>query len=440
VIVCQVIIPPPIGLADNGDFTKITGIFNLQPQVYNQIELFDQYFRYAANRYVTNPAYQWQAGFYSTETALAAIAVPAGKAWSRDGSFDIRFLGILHGILFMTAFTLALPLFRRFPTSSRLFLILMVIFVFCDTMYVEYYNSFYMDTAAYLFLLCGAVLFLRASHLPLSSGRTQFSFLICCCLFVLTKAQHAPLAIPLVILCLKDKLLLWPTRPIRSRSIAIVLLGICSLFAALSTPVRYTSGALYNVIFSSIIPSAGNPSKELLELGLNDSYLRYSGTNAYSPDSLLADSSAAATFSQMTSYRKLAIFYLRHPLRAAYVLHTGLNETASQRPKLFGNFDKRTGYPPHARSNRFSLWSSLKQNLFEQHGWGYLIYSLAMLGIVARYSRDYAACLALLTLSALAIGGLADNIETTRHLFVFNALLDLTFVFAVAGTLNTTSI
>jgi hypothetical protein len=197
---------------------------------------------------------------------------------------------------------------------------------------------------------------------------------------------------------------------------------------------------LYNVIVSSIIPSAGNPSKELWELGLNDSYLRYSGTNAYSPDSLLADSSAAATFSQMTSYRKLAIFYLRHPLRAAYVLHTGLNEAASQRPKLFGNFDKRTGYPPHARSNRFSLWSSLKQSLFEQHGWGYLIYSLAMLGIVARYSRDYAACLALLTLSALAIGGLADNIETTRHLFVFNALLDLTFVFAVAGTLNTTSI
>jgi len=43
ILAFQILVPPAIGLADNGDFAKITGRFNLYPAV---DELRDSAFRY----------------------------------------------------------------------------------------------------------------------------------------------------------------------------------------------------------------------------------------------------------------------------------------------------------------------------------------------------------------------------------------------------------
>jgi hypothetical protein len=432
VVLCQVAVPPTIGLADNGDFPKIAAKFNLRPQVAEE----DLYGHYATTGYVYIPNGHWDPGFLTTETALSWLAVNIGWALSRDGSFDLRLLGLLHSGLFLMAFALALPLFRNFQKGSRRLIIALAILIFADTMYVEYFSSFYMDTPAFLFLLLAAVLFLRARSLS-SRPFVAFFLLACCCLFVLSKAQHALLGIPFAFFCLQDAGLLWASRPFLSRVTAIGLLAACSMFAFLHAPPGYASPALLTVIVRGLLPSAKNPSAELKELGLDDSFLRYAGMTAYSTGLPIQDPSWSKTFAKRTSYSKLALFYLRHPFRAAYVLGSGLDGATYQRTPYLGNFDKTAGYPPYTRSYRFSLWSDFKTNLLCNHGWAYLIY---FLGLVAILARRYPLCglvLATMALLELAIGALADHAENTRHLFIFNCLVDLIGICAAATLLRT---
>jgi hypothetical protein len=431
-VLCQIAIPPTIGLADNGDFAKIAGKFNLWPEATGA----DLYGRYATIRYASSPDHHWESGFLTTATALSWSAITVGRVWSRDGSFDIRLLGFLHATLFLTAFALALPLFRAFQKSARLLLIALALLIFCDTMYVEYFSSFFMDAPAFLFLLLAVALFLRARYLPLSSPFAAFFLLACCCLFVLTKTQHVLLFIPLIFFCVQDCALLFPSKPFLSRAIAVGSLTACSLLAYRLTPPGYTAPALFTVIVRGLLPSAKNPSAELRELGLDDSFLQYSGMTAYSPGTPVFNPNYAAAFEKRTSYKKLAVFYLRHPWRAAAVLENGLNGASYQRVPYLGNFDKTAGYLPYVKSHRFSLWSDFKTKLLSNRGWAYLIYFLALIALLAQRSSDYVFALATMALLELAVGALADSAEGTRHLFIFNFLVDLIGISAVAAAMR----
>ncbi len=431
-ILCQVLVPPVVGLADNGDFPKIIGRFSLHQDVADS----DAYFRFATTRYLFDPTYYWNRGFVSSETPLAWIAVQAAKVCRGDRSFDIRFLGVLHTALFMAIFALALPLFHRYPARPRKILTGLAILMFTDIMYVEYFNSFYMDTAAFLFLLGAIVFFLRARYLPQSKIPAAPVFLIFCWLFLLSKAQHAPTALPLILFSFSGCVLLWPSWPALSRGIAAVSIAGCAMFAYFHTPKGYADPPLFTVIFFSLLPSAENPSQELRELGLDDSFLRYRGLGAYTPGSPMANWAWSDKFGETTSYGKLAFFYLRHPWRAAHVLGLGLDQGTFQRPPNIGNFDKSAGYAPSARSYRFPLWSSLKLFVFGGRGWFYLTYWLAALAVVVRRCRGFGLLLGWMAALALAVGAMADSAETTRHLFIFSFLLDVTVFLAVASILR----
>src|SRR5260370_38813443 len=198
-----------------------------------------------------------------------------------NGSFDIRFLGILHSTLFLAFFALALPLLHCFPAWRRRILLGLSILVFGDIMYVEYYNSFFMDTPAFLFLLGAVVFFLRARYLPALKPPAAPFFLLCCYLFLLSKAQHAPLALPLIALSFSGCVLPWPSWLPLSRAIAAASLAVCALFAYTHTPKGYANPPLFTVIFVALLPSAENPGRELHELGLDNSFLRYTGIGAY---------------------------------------------------------------------------------------------------------------------------------------------------------------
>ena len=81
--------------------------------------------------------------------------------FSKDGRFDLRYVGLIHGALFLLAIVLFVPLMKDLAPWARYALGFVVLFVFGDVAYVSYMNSFYMDVAAYLFLLLATVLYLR---------------------------------------------------------------------------------------------------------------------------------------------------------------------------------------------------------------------------------------------------------------------------------------
>ena len=69
---CQLFLPPLIGLADNGDFARIAGRFDIG----HTTGLYDErYFYFFRSKHEIDPKHHWDSNFFSSELLLAAIAV-----------------------------------------------------------------------------------------------------------------------------------------------------------------------------------------------------------------------------------------------------------------------------------------------------------------------------------------------------------------------------
>jgi hypothetical protein len=431
----QSFLPPVVGLANNGDFTKIAGQFDVgNPFADKDVNKF------ADIKYVVDPKYHWDSGFYSSELLLLAAALGLNSIFGNPGSFDLRLMGIVHAGLFLLAFYLFLPLARSFRPWLRFVVLVITLFVFTDVMYVSYFNSFYMDTAALLFLLLSAVSFLRALRWRRPADR--WLLVVSAVLLITSKTQHYLLGIPIALLLAWKGGLLTP-----GRSWMFQVLSAASVLAATAfsylhgAPSYYKAMGAYTVIFFELLPKSKDVSSDLRELGLDDSYRRYVGTHAYSPEAGLRDPQFEDAFARRPSYLYIARFLLRHPSRALDVTVSRLDRAGLQRPYV-GNFDRLAGFPEHTRTRAFAAWSGLKARIFGLHGGRYLLYSLllalavTMLAVVRRESLPAgmpaaAGALAAMTLIALLVASFADALDPERHYSLFSALTDLLLICGV---------
>jgi hypothetical protein len=194
-------------------------------------------------------------------------------------------------------------------------------------------------------------------------------------------------------------------------------------------PRIYKAGAFYDVVFFGLLPNSSNPAAVLRSLDLPPESLRYSGTYVYQSDSGWGDEHLRSILLSRSSHSQLAWYYITHPHDTLKILFLGLSQAALQRPLFFGNFSRDTGLPATTTSRAFALWSDFKQELFRNRPGRYLLLllvpSLLLVALLHGPWRDGVYLLAVMAFSELVIGALADVLETTRHLFLFNAMLDL---------------
>jgi hypothetical protein len=131
----QMLLAPVVCLADNGDFVKVIGRFDLYARVYRTYQFCDV-------TYDFHPERHWVSGFYSTETLLVLPALFLNTLFSKGGSFDIRYIGIVHGALFLAALWLFAGLLDGCRRAVRVGLHLLLLIFYCDVMYVSGMNSF----------------------------------------------------------------------------------------------------------------------------------------------------------------------------------------------------------------------------------------------------------------------------------------------------------
>lgn len=431
-ILCfQLILPPVVGLADNGDFVKVIGRFGLNAKVYRTYEFVDTVYEF-------HPERRWVSEFYSTEIPLAIPALALNSLFSQAGTFDLRFIGIVHGALFLAALWLFAPLLANASRALRLCLYVLVLLIYSDVIYVSGLNSFYMDEPAYLFLLLSAVLYLRL--LCWRKKQDAILLLLCALLLVTAKTQHALLGFWFAALLFVARGVLAPAwrKVFAAGGVCIMLASFLMLWRG--APRDYASAPLYNVIFLQILPHSGNVEGTLKSLGLDDSYRPLIGKNAFWPDSRMGDPAFRREFDRRISVVKLAVFYAAH-LRDAYeALQDSLNEAGRQR--LFGNFDIATGYPPFTESQTFAYWSNFKRRLFFYHGARFLF---AFLGVSVGFSAmlwmrrkalSAQALAAGITLIGMAftelfISSLLDAMDIARHHLIFFALFDMILISTV---------
>lgn len=415
----QLFLPPVVALADNGDFGKIIGRFGLVARVHRVYEFADTTFDF-------HPERRWKSRFTSSEIPLARSAVFLNSLLSKDGTFDVRMIGAVHASIFLLALWLAVPMLNA-PVAFAALLF------FCDAMYASGLNSFYMDEAAYLFLLLASIFFVRA--LQSRAVRDTAAFLICALAVTASKPQHALLG--LVFAALTPVLL----RP-RSAAIAAALLAAASLLMlSKGAPRDYAVNSVYDVVFVRLLPHSRDLPETLRALHLDASYLPLMGKNAYWGDSRMDDARFNREFQRRVNFPKLAAFYVTHPRDAWAALLASLDEAV--RPMECGTFDAAAGYPPMTESRAFSTWSSFKRRFFLGHGarllaaFGavaaiFLTLLVRARGALPRGSLPGGAALVAMAVIELLIASLGDAMDVARHHTIFFALFDLIALCALA--------
>jgi hypothetical protein len=400
-------------------------------------------YRYLNADYVFSPRNYWESDVHSSEQWPARVAVVLSRVHKEGDIFNIRWMGLAHGTLFIASFGMLLLATRPFRFWPSLLVRIAALFVFADVLYVAYLNSFYSDAAALVGLL-GTV----AVALLILTGRLKVWTLILYCAFALllvcSKSQHAFWAL------LPAAFLVLITRRSERLSIRFTS-GVCAallLVAAAATmyftPSEYKAQARFDLIFFKLGKLSDKPADDLARLGLSPRDVRYIGFTAYVPDSPAADPKWLADFSRKTSYLGLARLYVRRPSVALRILAYDLQTWAPYLRFDFANYRREDANRPGERATRFASWSDLRMGLFFRWPahivlWYALLASGIILVIRSRPSVR-SVSIAWLTAGIAAAGvaefcvsSLADGVETFRHLFLFHALTDLTICLTIGG-------
>jgi len=433
ILVYQLFIPPSIGMADNGDFSRIMGAVGLE---YSTDNLADRHFNYFVPKYKFGSSGEWDALDWTSENLLVLGAMAVNRLGGKTGMFDVRALGAIHLALFLLGVWLLLRLSARLGLATRAVIALLLALVFCDVGYAAYFNSLYSEPGSFVFLFLALAAAIGLAKQPASLPRLG-AWLAACLLFVSAKPQNSLLAIPLA------GYGFWIAYGIaRGRRRVLVAGSAVALLLApiaisLSTPKWIMKHYLYNAVFFELLQNSATPREDLQQLGLNPEFAKYRGTQIFSPGIPVEDPAFEAAFFDRIGSARLGLFYLRHPGRLAGVAQRAAQSAFSQRPSYLGNFEKSCGLGPRAQSQAFQLWSKLRESAAPRSLWFVAVFfagsaSAALAVFLSTSSRQVKAAMVLqLALVAMALEQLlvaeavCGQYELTKHLFLFNLLFDL---------------
>jgi hypothetical protein len=436
----QIFLPPFVGLADNGDFAKIAGHYDLGTEDSARNEYI-----YFVSDYKFAPKFHWNSRIVSSEHMFTFPAAKLSRIFLSAASFDIRILGLAHLIALLIVF-LGAGLIFTVRISSQLVLLAVTGFVFTDVAYATYLNSFYMDTVAMIALLATTVCTLALS--TESGSRRVFvpCFAVSSIMLITSKTQHSILAIPVSIFAVGQIL------RSHGRMRATWVLIICSCLLTMALMFRdvspdYRAGSLFTVIFFKL-GRTPDPARDLREVGVGPEYLPFLGKFAYSAGVPINDPAWRERFLSQTGYGRLLLFYVRHPKRAAEIIRKDLEEFGWRHPdKGIANYRREDGFPPGSRSSHFALWNQWRSYLFVRYPFHtVVILAISLLFCIlcvcspetrqrlpAWLSFLSATLMALLT---LGVATLTDAVDTARHLFLFHVCVDVVICFWISALLQ----
>jgi len=348
-----------------------------------------------------------------------------------DGRFDMRWLGAVYALLFLVAFAMLQRLARVLRPIARLVVPASVVFVFCGASYVPWFNSFYFDTASYLFLWFAVLAFLRLMLRERVTTWDYVAALAGALVFETSKSQHTALALPLIACFWLRSGRAWRI----GATVAVVAAAVV-MFA--TAPPWYQTINSYNALFYQSLPQAHDPAGDIAQLGMDPGMTRYVGKHSFLPDSPMQDVRETERLGRFLSVRSLTFYYLSHPRVAGLVFRNALAEGSLQRVRMqiatrqyrLGNYEKSVGKPPEAQSHFFDFWSGLKAAVFGNRPLLYGCYSAGLLTALwtlsRRARRTAIAAIWSVMVALAAVLVMFDGVDTGRHLFLFNAMLDMT--------------
>jgi len=438
----QLLIPPIVGLANNGDFGRIMEYAGVQYRPGTTPE--QMYFQNVQRKFELVRPVRSGTGYISSEAILALAGRLLGQALSRDGLLDLRAIGAIHILVLLAAIALLAASVRRRPAAVRWTVAALLVFFFTDVGYVAPLNSFYSQVGSLLFLLLTLGIAAECIARGGARGTWLAAYFASALLFVAAKPQeslHAPL------LAFLGWRLATAAAPQGARfridarlAGAILAVALC-LFGVWyygRTPRRAIKDVgLFHSMFLELLPKSPDPAADLAALRLDPGLLRYKGMNAYVPEAPIDDPAFRAAFYDRFRVHDLVVFYLKRPGRLLDRVSRGAQQAFLLRTGGLGNLEAPA--PPRALDRRFEAWTVLRHRL-DRHGivWltlllvGNLILAAAVWSRASGAGRLLPEAIAVLCLMAGVEFGVCvfgDWLgDTARHLYAFHAMCDLLIV------------
>ena len=479
-LIYQLAYPPLVGLNDNGDFWRIMESYGLRyPSNYHSDLL-------TWNRY-----YDWDGRllrikmFPSSETLPVGLAVGVSSLISRHAQFDVMVLGLIQASIYFLGFILIVLATSHWHWIQRLLFYLVLGLVFSDVGYVSYFNSLYTESSGLIFLVVAmgllALMVMPQVQDEKKCRRLLIWFFIASMLAITAKLQNVPSIILFAALGLyisRSRVGDKTARMSLRRSGNILLLCTILITVGFWGSYKFVPGIrtnnIYNMVFNEILYHSSSPEKDLNELGLDSSYMKYNKTFSWSSG---INESIRIDVLNRVGDRGVLKFFIKHPSRFLDLARRGAKSAFVMRVPYLGNFqqgmvdtkyintvqldhdvreydNRGSGYPyvlpQEFRSQVFDFWSGFKDKFFPK-SLLFLMLCLIVNAVVIVYKwlkvddserhRTITAFHAVVIIGALfqfllVLVGEAER-DIVKHLFLFNLLSDvcLILLFAYAGHL-----
>ncbi|HXE62673.1 MAG TPA: hypothetical protein VN519_03995 [Bryobacteraceae bacterium] len=427
-LIWQLFIPPALSVANDHDFEKILGHICYAPVETNQTPFFD----YAVLHYTydADSCIDWP--MRTTNEAAFAVGWWLNGIFHSRADFDLRYMGIVYGLIFLAGFATMQRALRRVPLKLSIVAQAVWIVVFCNAVYVPMFNTLYFDALS-LATLTGA---LAAAAVAALDREASWHWIagaaIWLALLAGSKGQHAPLAL----LCIPA---LWmrPRRFVVARTLGTAAIIACAGLSLITMPRFYQGEATFNALFYRILPTRPDARAYLAETKIPTSWAQYSGEVAFAEDVPLRDPYYEEKFGEWFGPAELLRLYFRHPSAAWIIARENLDEASMDRvrmrmagvPHRLSNYEESRGKPPQAISHFFTVWPALKNAVFGGRPvlYGFWIIAVvAIAWILAPRDGRMRLLLAIVTVALTAEFSICmlDGADGGRHLTLFNALLD----------------
>lgn len=452
VTVIALFTPPYIGMADNGDFFRVlygNGIY------FNQPDYDSQYFGYFVKEYGIFQYFNENAGsLLSSHSFLIRFALLVNRLLVDGMVFDIRVMGAIHTLLFTAAvYLLVESITWRMPGKYGYIVAALAVFMFADTGYTAYFNSFYGEGLVYIMLL---VLF--AAWLLLYRGRYNDWVLLAIFVFsafILTtsKQQNAPVGVIVAIMGI-SLIVLRRSRPYR---VAVSLSLIALLAAGVATyvwiPKEFVNINKYHAMTRGVLLDSPDPEGDLRFFGIDRQYALLKETVYYElyATADVDSPKLEAGFYNRYGFGSIVAFYAAHPDRLLSILDTAAQSAFTIRPGAMGNYEKTAGKAFGEQTRFFSAYSLIKKEALPKT-FGFIVIWLTMVtvcyapsfwaAVKARDPRGSQKLILIVTTAGIGLSGMvvsiigAGDADLAKHEFLFTVAFDLVTFLAVADAVG----
>ncbi len=437
IIIYQIAVPPIVGVADNGDWAKVTnaaGLKQIPTDPHEHTRYFTPKLAYGEPGWVGwNPRY-WVSGWIA-----AQVASVLGRPFSRDGLFDMRVIGFLHASVFLVGLGLVMVATQPLHVIPRRLTAAFLVFVFTDVGYVAFLNTFYSQAESLIFLMMTAGFFALAITVQRFQSFIFVGFVISGVAFTTSKPQEAPQVLILAALAVVLARFLKLEKPWRIGIAAtlFMILMTAGSFGGASEVVHAPN--VFNTVFYDVLRYSPDPAADMAALNLKPEWLGYAGTHAFVENSPLHIAGFREELLGRVDFGSLLVFYFKRPSR----LWALLSRRATSGFRLITvhpNFSRESGLPQGAQG-RFRVWSDLKKKVLPGSLWTMMAISIAHFGAVVWLWRKRArtpgyrlglvgfAALNVMAIEAFFIASMGDGpIDVIRQLYSFNAMTDLMLI------------